>query len=235
MIGTNQTGAQTRACTRIRRWRLPPECVPLGVLGPHFSAPKGKGEALEEKKSFQWTQGFQECAGLTREFGRGKLVCVMDREADMFPLFEEQRVRPEAELLVRAKGRCSVAGASSLLDDLRAEPVRARAVVSIDRLTARPKSGKRKAREGRASLSAAHVLRPRSVQFALAGRAHRSKWPIQLTGRARRGGAHTQRRRAHPVGVPHNPRHRHARGLPPHRGKLLPALAHLELAPGPYV
>ena len=51
----------------------------------------------------------------------------MDREADDFRLFEEQRARPEADLLMRVKGRRRVAGGRSLLDTLRAAPVRARA------------------------------------------------------------------------------------------------------------
>ena len=89
--------------------------------------------------------------------------------SDIFALFEEQRAQPEAELLVRAKARRKVAGGGSLLESLRNAPVRARAVVAIDRLTARPKSSKRAARPGRARRSATLVLRACTVEPCLSG------------------------------------------------------------------
>ncbi len=161
---------------------MTPAGLPLGVLRAHFAAPAGKSKAAEAKKSFQWIEGFRDCADPAQEVGRGKLVCVMDREADMFSLFEEQLARPEAELLVRAKGQRKVKEAGSLLDALRAAPVRARTTVAIERLTARPKSSKRKAREDRAKRSATLLLRARSVELAPTGREHRSKPPIRLQG-----------------------------------------------------
>ena len=53
VIGTNQTGAQTRGLHLHSTLAVAPEGLPLGVLRAQFAAPKGKGAAPEEKKSFQ--------------------------------------------------------------------------------------------------------------------------------------------------------------------------------------
>ena len=94
---------------------MTPAGLPLGVLKARFEAPVPKaersGDAVpEERKSARWIEGLRDCADLARELGPGRLVCVMDREADDFRLFEEQRARPEVDVLVRVKGRRRVAG-----------------------------------------------------------------------------------------------------------------------------
>ena len=58
--------------------------------------------------------------------------------------------------------------------------MRARAVVAIDRLTARPKSSGRQARPGRARRNATLALHTDSVELAPTGREHRGKPPIRL-------------------------------------------------------
>ena len=190
VIGTNQTGAQTLGLHLHSTLAVTPSGLPLGVLNARFVAPEpkaaergdGHNKAPEERKSARWIEGLRDCAELARELGPGRLVCVMDREADDFRLFEEQRARPEVDLLVRVKGRRRVAGGRSLLDTLRAAPVRARAVVAIDRLTARPKSSKRPARPGRARRSATLALHAHTVELAPTGREHCAKAPMRLQG-----------------------------------------------------
>ena len=190
VIGTNQTGAQTLGLHLHSTLAVTPSGLPLGVLNARFVAPQpkaadrgdGHNKAPQERKSARWIEGFRDCAELTRALGPGRLVCVMDREADDFRLFEEQRARPEVDLLVRVKGRRRVAGGRSLLDALRAAPVRARAVVAIDRLTARPKSSKRPARPGRARRSATLALHADTVELAPTGREHRGKPLMRLQG-----------------------------------------------------
>ena len=190
VIGTNQTGAQTLGLHLHSTLAVTPSGLPLGVVNAKFVAPQpqaaerddGPGKAARERKSAHWLEGFRDCAELARELGPTRVVCVMDREADDFRLFEEQRARPQADLLVRVKGRRRVAGGRSLLDTLRAAPVRARAVVAIDRLTARPKSSKRPARPGRARRRATLALHARTVELAPTSREHRDKAPMRLQG-----------------------------------------------------
>ena len=190
VIGTNQTSAKTLGLHLHSTLAVTPSGLPLGVLNAQFVAPEpkaadrgeGHNKAPEERKSARWIEGFRDCAELARELGPGRLVCVMDREGDDFRLFEEQRAHPQAELLVRVKGRRRVAGGRSLLDALRAAPVRARAVVAIDRLTARPKSTKRPARPGRARRCATLALHADTVELAPTSREHRNKAPMRLQG-----------------------------------------------------
>ena len=190
VIGTNQTSAKTLGLHLHSTLAVTPSGLPLGVLNARFIAPQPKaashGEghhpAPQERKSARWIEGFRDCAELARTLGPGRLVCVMDREADDFRLFEEQRARPQADLLVRVKGRRRVAGGRSLLDALRAAPVRARAVVAIDRLTARPKTSKRPARPGRARRCATLALHADTVELAPTRGEHRDKAPMRLHG-----------------------------------------------------
>ena len=185
VIGSNQTGAETRGLHLHSMLAVTPGGVPLGVLGARFEAPPGKDDAKPREgggKTARWMDGFRDCAELAGELGRGKLVCVMDREADIYELYEEQRAQPQADLLVRAKARRRVAGGTSLLEALRAAPACARTVVAVDRLTARPKSSKRPVRPGRARRSATLVLRARTVELAPTGRQHRGKPPMRLQG-----------------------------------------------------
>ena len=190
VIGANQTGAQSLGLHLHSTMAVTPAGLPLGVLNARFVAPAPKAadrdeahdKPPQERKSARWIEGFRDCADLARELGPGRLVCVADREADDLRLFEEQRARPQADLLVRVKGRRRVAGGRSLLDALRAAPVRARAVVAIDRLTARPKSSGRQARPGRARRSATVALHADTVELAPTGREHRGKPPIRLQG-----------------------------------------------------
>lgn len=190
VIGTNQTGVQTLGLHLHSTLAVTPAGLPLGVVNARFAAPTpkaaqrgdGPDEAPQERKSAHWIEGFRDCAELARELGPGKVVCVMDREADDFRLFEEQRARPQADLLVRVKGRRRVAGGHSLLDTLRAAPIRTRAVVAIDRLTARSKSSKRPARAGRTRRCATLALRALTVELAPTSREHRAKAPIRLQG-----------------------------------------------------
>ena len=181
VIGGNQTGVETRGLHLHSTIAVTPEGLPLGVLRAGFEAPPAKGEPRpERRKSARWIEGFRDCADQARNLRRTQVVCVMDREADIFALFEEQRARPEAELLVRAKGRRRVAGGTSLLETLRAAPACTWAVVLIDRLTARPKRSKRPKRPGRAQRNATLVMRTRSIELAPTDRAHRDKAPMCL-------------------------------------------------------
>ena len=179
-----QRNVNNRTIANSKHDNLPEnKCLPRRWCTPQNTESRGRNSRL------RWIEGFRDCAELARDLRRGKLVCVMDREADIFALFEEQRARPEAELLVRAKGRRKVAGGGSLLETLHTAPVCARAVVAIDRLIARPKSSKRAARPGRAKRSATLVLRARTVELAPTGRGTPGQAPDAPAGGACRGGA----------------------------------------------
>ncbi len=187
VIGGNQTGAQTRGLHLHSTLAVTPSGVPLGVLNARFDAPAPKAKADKAKatdetppRSVRWLEAFRDCASLAGELGAGRLVCVMDREADDFKVYDEQRAHPAVDVLVRANGRRRVAGGRSLLDTLRAAPERARAVVAVDRLTARPRRSGRPARDGRKPRAATLALRSATVELAPTGREHRDRPPMHL-------------------------------------------------------
>ena len=66
----------------------------LGVPQIQFEAPDGKaekGKPLERRKTYRWIRGLRECAELAGQLAGVRPVSVMDREADVFALFAEQR------------------------------------------------------------------------------------------------------------------------------------------------
>ena len=80
--------------------------LPLGLPQIQYEAPDGqaqRGKPLEERKTFRWIRGLRECAELAKELDGVRPVTVMDREADVFALFAEQRRLSTVDLLVRAK------------------------------------------------------------------------------------------------------------------------------------
>ena len=46
---------------------------------------------IEEKKTFAWIKGLRDCVELTKLLPQTHIISVMDREADFFELFDEQR------------------------------------------------------------------------------------------------------------------------------------------------
>src|SRR5271168_3442288 len=112
VIGTNQTGARSAGLHLHSTFVVSTEGLPLGVLGAQCTAPlpKVKDDSkpatavpIEEKKTFSWIVGLRECVKLATELPDTRQVCVMDREADFFELFDEQRTNNSVDLLVRAK------------------------------------------------------------------------------------------------------------------------------------
>jgi hypothetical protein len=129
---------------------------------------------IGEKKTFSWIQGLRECVEVARQLPDTRLVCVMDREADFFELFDEQRniaskSSARVDLLVRAKHDRATAnstgGPSQLFDSVRKTPVRGRARLDVPRQSTRPKKSKQKARAGHPRRTAQVALRYREVEF----------------------------------------------------------------------
>lgn len=187
-IGTNQTGARSPGLHLHSTLAVSTEGVPLGVLGAQCSAPMPKPEhddrascdiPIEEKKTFSWIQGLRECVEVARQLPDTQLVCVMDREADFFELFDEQRKGGRVELLVRAKHDRVTRGQSNLFDSVRSSPVKGRIHIDVPRQSARPKKSKQKARPGHPKRSAQVALRYREVEFRAPAH-HQSKEPIKL-------------------------------------------------------
>ena len=161
VIGRNQTGTGTMGLHLHLTLATTPEGLPLGVLWCGF----GPAEPERGGKSRRWLDGYRDLAAATRELTRRtRLVSVMDREADFFVLFDEQRRCGRVDLLVRAQhDRCLEDSARKLFAALAAGPAAGCVEIEIEGLTARPKASERKARPVRQKRRAVCELRFRRL------------------------------------------------------------------------
>jgi hypothetical protein len=159
------------------------------VLNAQCEAPSARAEhdlrpstdiPIEEKKTFNWIQGLRDCEHVARQMPGTRLVSVMDREADFFELFDEQRKRNKVDLLVRAKHDRLTDGKLPLFDEVRSTSVHTHLRIPVPRQSARPKKSKQKAREGHPQRIAQVQLRYCSVELR-APKHHAGKPPIRLS------------------------------------------------------
>jgi len=89
--------------------------LPLGVLRVETYTPKADGEKtnrnnipIEDKESYRWLKTHQDMVSVAEEIPETHLVCVGDRESDIFELFDQRRNRSgRVDILVRAQhNRC---------------------------------------------------------------------------------------------------------------------------------
>jgi hypothetical protein len=169
VIGSNQTGAQTRGLHLHSTFAVSTEGLPLGVLRAHFDAPEPASaarKAPEQRKSRRWMDGLRDCVALAARCPDTRVVGVMDREADIFELFEQQRQDPRVELLVRAKNNRCIAEGEKLFERLRAAPERARLHIAVGRQSARPKASKQKLKAKRKERLAEVALHYERIELA---------------------------------------------------------------------
>ena len=170
-IGANQTGASSAGLHLHSTLVVTTEGLPLGLLRAQFHAPLSRAEddlrssadiPIEEKKTYDWIEGVRDCVALAPQIPETQMVCVMDREADFFELFDEQRNKPRVELLVRAKHDRKTVGKTgadlTLFDAVRQSPLKSQFLLPVKRQSARPKRSKQKARE---------QVKPRTAQVEL--------------------------------------------------------------------
>jgi len=189
VIGTNQTGAASRGLHLHSTLAVTGEGLPLGVLRTACTAPTPKPPGderpttaipIEEKETFCWIQAQRDCVELAAAMPQTRLLSVMDREADFFELFDEQRRHPRVELLVRAKHDRTLEGEPrKLFAAGRQAPVQTRVQVRIPRQSARPKRAKQQARPHRPGRTATLAVRSQAVPLRPPP-AHRDKAPIAL-------------------------------------------------------
>jgi hypothetical protein len=188
VIGSNQTGAQSAGLHLHSTLVVSTEGLPLGILGAQCSAPTPKAKddrrpataiPIDEKKTFAWIKGLRECIELADELPDTRQVCVMDREADFFELFDAQRQSCGVDLLVRAKHDRATNDELNLFESVRHSPVQSQLRINVPRQSARAKKSKHKARAGHEQRMAQVDLRYRGVEFRPPSH-HQAKEPITL-------------------------------------------------------
>lgn len=157
--------------------------LPLGVLRTQYSAPPDKadaGSANGAKKTLAWSEGLQDVIALKAQMPHTAIVNVMDREADLFELFDQQRRQGSSvDLLVRAQHNRRTTGADKLFETMQQAPVEAELSLEISRQSARPKKSKQKARPGRPERVAQVALRFATVELK-PPQDHQDKAPLSL-------------------------------------------------------
>ena len=177
IIGRNQTASETLGLHLHLTLAVTGEGLPLGVLRCGFDAPPHDGEASaaaggraaskqpEPTRTRRWIDGLRDidraAAGLSR---KTRVLSVMDREADCFELFDEQRRLERVDVLVRAQhDRCLAKGAPKLFAAMRAGAADGHVEIVIDRLSERRKSSRKQARPARTGRVAQAEVRHRQV------------------------------------------------------------------------
>ena len=190
VLSKNQTGAKTRGLHLHSTFVVSTEGLPLGLLQAQFSAPEPKSETdtrpqpsipIEEKKTFAWIEGLRTCVELDKQLPGTRQICVMDREADFFELFDEQRKTGKVDLLVRSQhDRVMDDKAVHLFESVRQSPICGEMVIQVQRQSTRTKKSKQQAKPGHVQRSATVALRYKEIELH-PGAYQRDKAPIKLT------------------------------------------------------
>ena len=143
--------------------------VPLGVPLIQYDAPDGRAQRdkpLEERETFRWIRGPRDCTRMAAKLDGTRVVSVMDREADVFALFAEQRQLERVDLLVRARcNRTQGPGQPKLFDRLRAQPAQGELQIDVERSAARRSTRKQSARKPSEARRATAQLRWKTVEL----------------------------------------------------------------------
>lgn len=186
VTGSNQTGAQSRGLHLHSTLAISGEGIPLGIVDARCRAPDPEAEKttpktpIEEKKSFDWVAGLRACTALAEQMPQTRITSVMDREADFFELFDEQRNHPCVDVLVRAKYNRRLDKETKLFDHLRASEARGEVQLTVKRRSARGKRSKQKAQTGRQQREATLTLHYEQVELP-PGHYHADKAPVGVS------------------------------------------------------
>jgi hypothetical protein len=188
LIGKNQTNATTRGLHLHATLAVTDTGVPLGVLRGACTAPAVKDPEdkrtsaeipIEEKKTYRWIEGLRDCTMIAAMMPQTEIVCVMDREADFFELFDAWRQDPQTELVVRADHNRCTSEDLKLFDAVKASEPQVMFSLHVKRQSARPKRSKQQARPARPERTADMTLHYRRIALK-PPRTHPEKEPLAL-------------------------------------------------------
>ena len=168
-VGTNQTGKQSKGLHLHSTFAVTSSGLPLGVLRAECTARGQRSQEddrplsaipIEEKNTFSWIQGVRDCMDIKPLMPHTALVSVMDREADFFEIFDDQRRNSSrVDLLIRAQHNRKTMGENKLFEEVMQSPIQSRITIKIPRQSARVKKKSQKARSKRAARIAEVTVR----------------------------------------------------------------------------
>lgn len=130
--GANGSGVRGRGLRLHSTLALTANGLPLGILNSECVARKfyGKGNKekrrrlpFEQKEGYRWLAGIKACEETADELPQARLVCVMDREADIFELFSHNRDARKVHLLVRVARDRRSDSAGTMFEEIGRLPV----------------------------------------------------------------------------------------------------------------
>jgi len=173
LIGKNQTGAESQGLKMHSRLVLNNRGLPLGVLHAQIYAAEPKpdleGEAdkrpIEEKESYRWVQTYDDARTISRQIPGVHIVCVGDRESDIFELFDQRRRQGGAvDLLVRAKhNRCLLEEEAKLFEHMAQGKPDGRMSITVPRQREKKEKPSKPGRPGLPARTAEVEVRFREV------------------------------------------------------------------------
>jgi hypothetical protein len=168
-VGTYQTGKQSKGLHLHSTFAVTSSGLPLGVLLAECTAREQRSPEddrplsaipIEEKNTFSWIQGVRDCMDIKQLMPHTSLVGILDREADFFEIFDDQRRKSSrVDLLIRAQLNRKTMGEHKLFEEVMQSPVQSRITIKIPRQSARVKKKNQKARNERAARIAEVTVR----------------------------------------------------------------------------
>jgi len=138
--GANRSGIKGRGLRLHTTLALTTEGLPLGILSNEcaprrFYRKQTKEQRrklpFEQKEGYRWLEGIMACEQAAEKLPGTRLVCVMDREADIFELFEHAVRNRKVHLLVRVARNRKSDVADSLYEEIRQSPLRQTVRISL--------------------------------------------------------------------------------------------------------
>ena len=142
-IGKNQTGTEAKGLKLHSSFTVDIKGLPVGILEAKCYAPdpskvkrkksEKRNTPIQEKESYRWMEGYIECVRVSKLIPDTRIVSVMDREADMYELFEEvNRNKNCVPVLIRAQhNRRLINSKNKLFDELEQSKVRFQLEIDI--------------------------------------------------------------------------------------------------------
>ena len=185
LIGKNANAKGTYGVHMHSTLALSAEGIPLGVPLIQYETPDGqaqKNKPHAERKTQRWVRGLRDCAAMAKRLDGVELVSVMDREADVFDLFAEQRRLGTVQLLVRAKHNRSLGRRGpKLFDAVRAARAQAWLEIHVRRSSARRGTRQQAESALREERAARVALRWRKVRLPVPdSSASKGQEPLEL-------------------------------------------------------
>ncbi len=147
VIGQNQTSAKTRGMPLHATLAVTEDGLPLGVLRCSYRDLEG---GTHRPRTQQWMDGFEDICEASKEVSRKiRVLCVADREADSFALYDAQRKHDRVGVVVRARHDRKLLDGDKMFATMRSGRSAGGAQIEIQRVTAREKSSGKQARKGR--------------------------------------------------------------------------------------